>query len=533
VVPVLGTVLRRGANVVVGERLLTIEVSWRAGTAVDPCAFLVTPDGKVRDDDDFVFYNHPTHESGAVTLAAESESRATLTVNLDRVTGDLERIVVGGSIDGATFATVPGLQVNVNGTAGSLVTFPLEDVEPVTAIVFGELYRRGADWKFRAVGQGWDSGLAGLVTTFGITIEEDEPEEPSVPAPRPDWHRSPDDPATLRWWSGTEWTANAMPVRADTPHQCGRCGGPKRPSPYSHTLLICTPCENETTHILNVWRGKAAELLATSGPSGPAWEQLWTDLRFYRVREDNGRAALRPIALQHLQQVVTFAFADDLIEQHEVDGFEDVVRQLGIRDPAVDHMRARLHRGLALAAISSDDVPNIDETTLTLDTDEILHLDTSAVHIRYLASGPRRNSGRLIASSRKLRFVGASGGAELGWVKVLEVRPEYGSVVLTATGKGSGSYEVEDPEYVSAVLSGVLKVAKRQAAVPAQRDSRAIPAHIKSAVWRRDGGACVECQATEYLEFDHEIPWSRGGATSINNLRLLCRRCNLAKGARI
>ncbi|MET7427305.1 HNH endonuclease signature motif containing protein, partial [Dactylosporangium sp. NPDC005555] len=55
-------------------------------------------------------------------------------------------------------------------------------------------------------------------------------------------------------------------------------------------------------------------------------------------------------------------------------------------------------------------------------------------------------------------------------------------------------------------------------------------AQVRAEVWRRDGGACVECQATEYLEFDHVIPWSRGGATSAGNLQLLCRRCNLAKG---
>ena len=52
-------------------------------------------------------------------------------------------------------------------------------------------------------------------------------------------------------------------------------------------------------------------------------------------------------------------------------------------------------------------------------------------------------------------------------------------------------------------------------------------------VWQRDGGVCVECQGTEYLEFDHVIPFSRGGASSVNNLQLLCRRCNRSKGARI
>lgn len=89
------------------------------------------------------------------------------------------------------------------------------------------------------------------------------------------------------------------------------------------------------------------------------------------------------------------------------------------------------------------------------------------------------------------------------------------------------------PEYVAAVLTGALRIAKRIASTPGRRDSRAIPPAVRAEVWRRDGGACVDCQATEYLEFDHIIPWSRGGATSANNLQLLCRRCNLAKGARI
>jgi 5-methylcytosine-specific restriction endonuclease McrA len=56
---------------------------------------------------------------------------------------------------------------------------------------------------------------------------------------------------------------------------------------------------------------------------------------------------------------------------------------------------------------------------------------------------------------------------------------------------------------------------------------------VKAEVWHRDGGACVDCSATEYLEFDHVIPWSRGGATSVANLQLLCRRCNQVKGARL
>lgn len=337
----------------------------------------------------------------------------------------------------------------------------------------------------------------------------------------------------LRWWTGSEWSTQSVAHVADSPAVCGRCGRPKR-RPMFGGLPSCPSCEAEIANILNVWRNKAAHVLASTGPAGPEWDALWAELRYYRVREDNGREALRPIALHHLQQLLTFAYADDLIEQHEVDGFDDAVRRLGIADPAITDMRQRLQRGLELGLIGNGDVPRVAHTTLSIDADEILHLEVPAVQVRYLASGPRRSNGKLIATNAKLRFVGNAGGSDLSWAKVLEARAEYTNVVVAATtARGGGSYEVTDPEYVAAVLTGVLRIAKRLAATPSQRASRSIPPGIRSEVWRRDGGACAECTATEYLEFDHIIPWSRGGATSVGNLQLLCRRCNLAKGARI
>jgi hypothetical protein len=62
---------------------------------------------------------------------------------------------------------------------------------------------------------------------------------------------------------------------------------------------------------------------------------------------------------------------------------------------------------------------------------------------------------------------------------------------------------------------------------------KGIPESVRREVWRRDGGVCVECGSRESLEFDHIIPWSLGGSDTARNLRLLCERCNRAKGPRI
>ena len=79
-----------------------------------------------------------------------------------------------------------------------------------------------------------------------------------------------------------------------------------------------------------------------------------------------------------------------------------------------------------------------------------------------------------------------------------------------------------------------LLVEGPDAPLPFEQMTRSqIPESCSAAVWRRDGGICVNCGAQHNLQFDHIIPLSRGGATSIKNLQLLCQSCNLSKGVRI
>ncbi|MEV6836317.1 TerD family protein [Streptomyces sp. NPDC051133] len=180
--------MSKGSNTPVPTTALRVELGWRSGPGVpdaDASALLLAT-GKVRSDGDFVFYNQPAHPSGAVRhegkRTAGGHVTDTLLVDLARVESDIERIVLAASADGGTFGQVPDLYIEVTdaATGGSAARFDSPGATVETAFLLGEFYRRQGGWKFRAVGQGYGSGLAGLATDFGITV--DEPQRPAPPA---------------------------------------------------------------------------------------------------------------------------------------------------------------------------------------------------------------------------------------------------------------------------------------------------------------------------------------------------------------
>lgn len=201
------TSLSKGANLAVDSPAVRVELVWSAGPGVpevDASALLLTPAGRVRDDGDFVFYNQPRHTSDAVRhLGKQGDAGGGAGVTTDAVEVDLrsvepavDRIVLCASADGGTFGEVPGLSLRLldAGTRAELARFDMT-AGTETALVGGELYRRQGKWKFRAVGQGYASGLAGVATDFGITVDDAPPvSAPAAVRPTADTPPAPQPP---------------------------------------------------------------------------------------------------------------------------------------------------------------------------------------------------------------------------------------------------------------------------------------------------------------------------------------------------
>lgn len=151
---------------------------------LDASALLVGANGKVRTADDFIFYNQPAAKDGSVTHLGDNRSGEgagddeQILIDLSLVGADVERVVVVVSIDQAderrqNFGQVRGAYCRVVNQANDqeIVRFDLsEDAAPETSMLFAEIYRNGAEWKFKAVGQGYAAGLAGIANDFGVPL---------------------------------------------------------------------------------------------------------------------------------------------------------------------------------------------------------------------------------------------------------------------------------------------------------------------------------------------------------------------------
>ncbi|MEU9333031.1 VWA domain-containing protein [Streptomyces sp. NPDC048290] len=242
--------LSKGANLPVSSAEVRVELCWSAGPGVpdvDASALLLTAVGRVRDDADFVFYNQPQHASGAVVHHGKRPSGGGMTdtvgVRLGALEPAVERVVLCASADGGTFGQVPGLTLRLldAGTSAELARFDMAATTE-TAFIGGELYRRQGAWKFRAVGQGYASGLAGLATDFGITVDEEAedqagntggnmggnpaggPPQPPLTAPAPALPPSGPTPSTPAWPAPT-------PPTSTWPDQTRPAQTPPTPTP--------------------------------------------------------------------------------------------------------------------------------------------------------------------------------------------------------------------------------------------------------------------------------------------------------------
>ncbi|MFD9039050.1 TerD family protein [Streptomyces bottropensis] len=174
-----------GSNIPLPVTRVAVDVS--APVRLDVSGLLLTADGKVRSDDDFIFYNQPSGP-GVTYRSGGGATPDSITVDTSAVPPGIEKIVVTASPDaaGQSFQGVEPTATIRDAANGSVIsTFTPPQLGTETALVIVEIYLRNGAWKARAVGQGYANGLAGIATDFGVTVEEPAPAARPAPAAQP------------------------------------------------------------------------------------------------------------------------------------------------------------------------------------------------------------------------------------------------------------------------------------------------------------------------------------------------------------
>ncbi len=173
-------ILTKGQNISLPVEVteLDVIVSWvDPERDLDASALLVDEGSRVRSDADFVFYNQPESPNAAVRYLGSSSTdegkQERVSIHLNSLPADVEKVVIAGSSDDHVLGNFGKLALQVRDQSGSVLgEFFTADATWERALVFGEVYRRDGAWKLRAVGQGWESGLAGLAQDYGVDVDD-------------------------------------------------------------------------------------------------------------------------------------------------------------------------------------------------------------------------------------------------------------------------------------------------------------------------------------------------------------------------
>lgn len=197
------TELQQGGNAPISGTnvIVRIEGTPTIGVELDVSAYLLGESGKVRNDEDMIFYNQPNGAGGAVSFSKDGSALGVFAIDLARVPAAIARIVFCVTIDeAATRKQTLALLSNARISAGDITFAPALASATEAAMTLGELYLRNGAWKFRAVGQGFNGGLAPLARSFGIVVAEEAspPPPPALPTPPPSPAPAPTPPPAAR-----------------------------------------------------------------------------------------------------------------------------------------------------------------------------------------------------------------------------------------------------------------------------------------------------------------------------------------------
>ncbi|MCJ7543055.1 MAG: HNH endonuclease [Phycisphaerae bacterium] len=265
------------------------------------------------------------------------------------------------------------------------------------------------------------------------------------------------------------------------------------------------------------------------------WDQIVHTLHALGFTSDSFLTAMKANAQTFVEHVLADAKSDGKITEGEETTLTWLLEVLRLDEGIKRYVQDQVKELKLLDEISRGRLPIIPTPPCLLDAGEVAHFHGPAFfsQLKTYKSGPqiRTFRGEATITDQRLLFSSPEKSCQLTHPSIIGIVRGESAVEIRSTGRASGYFVFPSNHRLgAAIYDAALRKAKQTLleSFPGA-PSRSIPREVRQRVWQRYGGRCAECGATSYLEFDHIVPFAKGGSSTDSNVQLLCRTCNLKK----
>lgn len=581
-----------GANTIIPTEMLHLEIQVFGIniTELDFSAYCLDHSNKVRGDDDMIFYGQLQNIKHTIQL--EQTQYTLFHLNLPKVDPQIQRIAICATLadEQHNFSRLSHLNFKLLKQTHTLARAQISGKQrQEVALILGEFYRHKMDWKFKMIAQGFNGGLKKLAEHYGVEITEDPNEQQStITEVSSIDHNNSNNPTQTHilkeFFSSPFKAIEKRKFIKEFQKQLVDIFTKQNLSLQDQQLLIQF-CENKNIQL--------TEALAFSEQQSKSFLFHISKTKSKKqIREFSQFLKLAPLILEqalaiHHQtneaqfiQMLKDYLADGILEQSEIEKLNKFSHDHQLNQQTLMRQTQREIRNFfnyTLASILSDGGISVENELLiqnlcqylhpepqllqqiedavkvakkidqikkgnapTLQTGEIIVKNSEFVYLHQKNVGIQHTkkeyiTGELFVTSDRI-ILKANTAYEILISNIISIELYSEFIeIIAKTKKGSGRYHIgKEANIVEAYINFTIKRFHRQLDFQqTSGNTRHIPQNIKNAVWQKCQGKCVQCGSNSYLEFDHIIPFSKGGSNSENNIQILCRQCNLAKSNQI